>query len=77
MEVVAILLQGAAPHGSDRCSNEFHGAGGICTKARYIPLPRHGVCLFPSPVECDDSRRTRNLARGELDNRATATEDKG
>src|SRR5690348_799408 len=41
-----------------------------------ILLPRHGVCHSPSPVECDDSRRTRNLARGEREKRATATEDK-
>src|SRR5674476_404754 len=39
---------------------------------------RHGT-RSASPEyrqNCDDPRRTRNLARGELDHRATATEDK-
>src|SRR6476661_10618915 len=74
-DVVAIVLQREATP-QHPANHQFAAAGSICSNSRYILLPRHGVCQSPSPVECDDSRRTRNLARGEPDNRATATEDK-
>jgi len=73
---VAIVLQEAVQHtagtGIGRFSSRASGNG---NNSRYILLPRHGVCHSPSPVECDDSRRTRNLARGEREIWATATEE--